>query len=211
MEAKNKIFTDEGVSRFLEFLTRIKDETYPEYPMEVHEKISNQVIDKIVKELRLPAYSKILDVGCGQGLALKRFTDYGLSPIGITLNETDLKVCKKNGYEVYMMDQSFLRFGDSEFDLLWARHVLEHSVFPFYTLHEYKRVLKKNAVLYVEVPGAETDAVHELNKNHYSVLTKTMWKALFERAGFTIILDASIELELLQGGNDIYWPFLLKK
>ncbi len=205
------IFTLEGMTRFTDFMKEIKKETYPEAPLDFHTQISDRLIVELLQKINLSQNKRILDVGCGQGLALKKFTEYGYNPVGITLNDTDYKICKNQGYETYLMDQSFLQFENEKFDLIWARHVLEHSIFPYYTLHEYNRVLKKNAWLYVEVPAAGFDAVHENNPNHYSVLTKTMWSSLFLRSGFRKINNMVFKLELTQGGKDQYWIFILQK
>ena len=152
---------------------------------------------------------KILDIGCGQGLALEKFSELGYDATGITLNDTDFSVCKSKGFNVFQMDQSFLKFDDNEFSLIWARHVLEHSILPYYTLHEYKRVLKDNAYLYIEVPACGFASKHEKNPNHYSVLNKELWKSLFERTGFKILFEESLDLQLAIG-QDRYLMFILQ-
>jgi len=208
---KMEIFTDEGMERFKDFLLKIKEDTYPETPLEFHTQISDKMISELINKIELPQNARILDIGCGQGLGLRKFSDYGFNPVGITLNATDYEICKNQGFEVYQMDQSFLQFNENEFDFLWARHVLEHSIFPYYTLHEYSRVLKKNGLVYIEVPAAGFDAVHENNPNHYSILTKTMWYSLFNKAGFNLLYELDFDLELEKNGKDQYWMFILNK
>ena len=79
-----------------------------------------------------------------------------------------------------------MTFADNEFDLLWCRHVLEHSIAPLFTLSEYRRVLKPGGLAYVEVPAPDTSARHETNPNHYSVLPLSAWFNLFSRVGFAV-------------------------
>jgi len=50
----------------------------------------------------------VIDVGCGQGVALKLFAAKGSDATGVTLNQTDVKVCQVLGYSVPQMDRSFL-------------------------------------------------------------------------------------------------------
>lgn len=128
----------------------------------------------------------------------------------IALNDKDVLECKQKGYEVYEMDQSFLDFNEEEFDLIWCRHCLEHSIFPYFTLIEFFRVLKHNGYLYIEVPAPDTSANHQTNQNHYSVLGKSMWIELIKRVGFKILDINDISFEVATG-PDTYWAFTQQK
>ncbi len=196
--------------RFENFMEKIKNDTYPETPLEEHKSITKEMINSLLNKYPLSKNSKILDVGCGQGVAIEHFKVRGFSPIGITLNKEDLSVCKQKDYEVYEMDQSFLDFNDEEFDLVWCRHCLEHSIFPYFTLGELFRVLKHKGYLYIEVPAPDTSCNHQANKNHYSTLGKSMWNELIRRTGFNILTTLDIKLNVPMG-PDIYWAFIQQK
>jgi Flp pilus assembly protein TadD/glycosyltransferase involved in cell wall biosynthesis len=187
----------------------IESHVYPEVSSGLHSDITRQVIDKLVNMFAFDKNIKILDIGCGQGPALDAFSKLGFTPSGITLGDEDVNVCRQKGYDVRKMDQSFLDFSDNEFDLIWARHVLEHSVMPLLTLMEYHRVMKPGALVYIEVPGGGTVCHHETNPNHYSVLSATMWESLLQKAGFGIIESFIIPLELTIG-KDEYLSFICR-
>src|SRR5206468_3519217 len=122
---------------------------------------------------------------------------------------SDYEVCRAKGLHVRQMDQNFIDFADCEFDLLWCRHVLEHSFAPLFTLTEYRRITKPTGLAYVEVPAPETSAHHEANPNHYSVFTHAVWLSLFRRTGFTV--ERSTDLSFaVPCGPDMYWAFLLR-
>ncbi|NER08076.1 MAG: class I SAM-dependent methyltransferase, partial [Okeania sp. SIO3C4] len=142
--------------------------------------------------------------------ALEIFKKHGFSPTGITLNNEDVAICQQKGYQVYEMDQSFLEFEDNYFDFVWCRHCLEHSIFPYFTLQEIYRVIKPEGYLYLEVPAPDTSCQHQTNKNHYSVLGKTMWLDLIKRTGFEIlqVLDIQFNLPI---GPYIYWAMIQRK
>lgn len=192
------------------FLAKIKSQIYPEPVTEPHLTITKQMFEYFINKFPIPQGSRILDVGCGQGLAMNLFLEKGFSPIGITLGQEDLIVCRQKGYEVYKMDQSFLEFNDKKFDFIWCRHCLEHSIFPFFTLSELFRVLKPGGYLYIEVPAPETSCNHQTNPNHYSVLGKGMWEELIKRSGFRLldVVDLSFNVP---AGPDQYWAFIQKK
>jgi SAM-dependent methyltransferase len=188
----------------------IKGHTYPESPTGLHTSITQKMFDYFFNKYPLAPNSKILDVGCGQGVALQLFVQKGFHPIGITLNREDLNACSKKGYEVREMDQSFLEFDNEIFDLIWCRHCIEHSIFPYFTLYELNRVLKSKKYLYIEVPAPDTSCSHQTNPNHYSVLGKNMWGSLMTRAGFHVLEDIDISFKV-QAGPDMYFAFILQK
>lgn len=132
---------------------------------------------------------KVLDVGFGDGSMLEYFKSQGAIPTGIGLDEECHREYLDKGFDVRLMDQSFMDFEDDTFDLLWSRHCLEHSIFPFYTLHEYKRVMKPGAIAFIELPGPDNDNDENYfdDWNHYSVMTKNMWKSLMKRTEFEIM------------------------
>lgn len=168
------------------------------------------MIELLEKKYPLKPNGKILDVGCGQGTALDMFSKKGFRTTGITLNTDDLSVCHQKDHNVFQMDQSFLSFIDGEFDLIWCRHCLEHSIFPYYTLSEFFRVLRPNGYLYIEVPAPDTSCNHQSNNNHYSVLGKSMWAELIKRNGFQLLKVIDISFEV-PSGPDIYWAYILRK
>ncbi len=198
------------IEKLERFLEKIKGETYPEFPSPLHDEITAAVLNRVSSHCTLPKGARVLDVGCGQGVALKHFTNMGLDATGITLNAVDVQECRRQGYKVLEMDQSFLDFPDEEFDLVWCRHCLEHSIFPYLTLSEFNRVLKPGGWLYIEVPAPDTSCQHQTNRNHYSVLGKSMLGSLIERSGFRIVDVADITFAV-QAGPDAYWSFLQQK
>lgn len=203
-------FHPRHISRLEGFFSRIKEDTYPEPPTEPHLSITRKMFDFLIKKYPLPQNARVLDIGCGQGLALELFKEKGLHPTGITLNETDASVCRNKGYDVFEMDQSFLDFEDDTFDFVWCRHCLEHSVFPYFTLQEFFRIIGSGGYLYVEVPAPDTGCNHQNNHNHYSVLGKSMWLSLLQRAGFSVMDSIDIDFEV-PAGPDTYWAFILQK
>lgn len=199
-----------NLARLEQFLDRLAADVYPEMPSELHSEITLRALQKLEEYLPIHEGIKVLDVGCGQGPALEYFSRRRTDYLGVTLGEEDIAACRAKGYRVEKMDQSFLAVDDSSQDLLWARHVIEHSVFPFFTLHEFNRVLRPGGLLYLEVPAPETSCHHERNPNHYSVLTKGSWSSLLERSGFKILCNADYSFEV-PAGPDVYWGFYCRK
>lgn len=191
------------------FLGRLNQDIYPEPQTDLHANITREMFKRLMQAQPLPQGASVLDIGCGQGVALEVFKAAGLDPVGITLG-ADAAVCRAKGLNVVEMDMAFLDFDDGRFDLVWCRHALEHSVMPYFTLSEMHRVLKPGGLLYVEVPAPDTACRHQTNPNHYSVLPKSMWIELIRRAGFAE--PSAVDLNFTTGaGPDTYWAFVTKK
>lgn len=199
------------LAKLVSFIDKLEGETYPEAPSTIHTEITGQVLDVLLPKYQLNQNAQILDIGCGQGPALNLFREKGyLSAVGITLNDEDLLICQQNGHNVQKMDQSFLEFPDASYDLIWARHVIEHSIFPYFTLSEFSRVLRPGGILYLEVPAPETSCHHETNPNHYSVLGLGAWKSLLKRTGIAVREEAKFAFTTGMG-SDEYWGLICSK
>lgn len=166
------------INRYLNIL--LKDD-YGQPPDDGH----REMIEDVMKEWIAHMDSKsVLDVGCGAtAIAEPYFTELGIEYTGVSLGK-DADLAKEAGKNVVKADQSFLdRFEDNSFDLIWARHVVEHSPMPLLTLFEFERVSRVHLCLIVPRP----QFFGRVGKQHYSVLYKDQWEFLLERAGWGVI------------------------
>ncbi len=95
--------------------------------------------------------SKILDLGCGNGRAVKYFIDRGYKGVGIDLSDEMLKLARanvKNG-EFYKKDFTKLDFGNESFDSIISFFALNHIEKATFKqiMAECKRILKKDGFL----------------------------------------------------------------
>ena len=128
--------------------------------------------------------ASVLDVGCGHGFLQATFESVGIAWSGVTLG-ADYEICRQAGLPVYEADQSFLPFEDHTFDLIFARHILEHSPMPMLTLMEWRRV-SSNYLLLVS-PAPEYWGYR--GKNHYSMAPKVQIRWWLERAGWQVLRE----------------------
>jgi SAM-dependent methyltransferase len=160
---------------------------YSEGDAPFHRALTRDAVSKFVDPMQLPHQARILDLGCGPGYFLDEMKTRGYTNVlGLTLSPEDIEICQKNGHQVRQADMNFLPDLDESVDMIWARHSLEHSPFPYITLLEYNRVLRPGGRMYVEVPQPDCEREHEHNANHYSVLGLKMWLSLLARAGFDV-------------------------
>jgi SAM-dependent methyltransferase len=208
--------------RLEEFLAERAKDLYAEPITDIHTGITREMIGRIHAMKVLPRQPVVLDIGCGQAPAFPLMTESGWHWVGITRGP-DYEICRAKGLAVYEMDQSFLDFPSESFDLVWARHVLEHSPFPYFTLTEYARVMQRGGYAYIEVPQEGTVCHHENNPNHYSILPPSMWLSLFKRVGLALVQSGQWTYECrfeqlfadgtsrVDYGQDVFHWFLLRK
>ena len=113
-------------------------------------------------------------------------------------------------FPAWQLQGRTIAWADNSQDLVWARQVIEHSIFPLFTLEGFSRVLRPGGFLYLEVPAPETACHHERNPKYYSVFPKGCWRALLERCGFWIVGDVDFSFEV-PAGPDLYWGFYCRK
>lgn len=185
-----------------QYLDKLVGDIYPQPPDNLQQVYGEQVIRGWVEPLKVKS---VLDVGCGQGQFAKAFDAVGLSWEGVTLG-TDADICRAMGLKVYKADFSFLSFlVDSSYDLVFARHSLEHSPFPVLTLMEWFRVSKKYLIVVLPNPQGEISESHVgayKGRNHYSVMNNLHFLWLAQRAGWELVREDWNKFEM---------RFLLKK
>lgn len=162
---------------FERYLNELTGDVYDQPPDGGHQRAINDIVTKWVPNLH--NINSILDVGCGQGQAMPLLKEYTKRVAGVTLGN-DAKICRDKGLEVYSEDMSFLPFEDDEFDMIFARHSLEHSPAPLLTLMEWHRVSKQWLLLVV--PNLQQFGPS--GRNHYYVLQPDQWLNLLDRAGW---------------------------
>jgi SAM-dependent methyltransferase len=169
------------------YYEHVLGQVYSEGDSPFHKTVTQDVVARFIDPLNLAKNSAILDLGCGPGYFLDIMKEKGYTNlVGVTLSPADAEKCQFKGHQTRTSDINFLTDLDGSIDMLFCRHSIEHSPFPYITLLEYNRILKTDGILYIEVPSPDCERRHEENPNHYSILGLTMWQSLLQRAGFDV-------------------------
>jgi len=184
---------------------------YTEHPSELHTAITEEMIEGLSKRFD-NGVNTILDVGCGMGVAWPTFRK--VWPDCLITVVTPDKLEKSNAIEAGLAWEGRILSDVTDdkgtgYDLIWARHSLEHSTSPFLDLLLIKGLLSPTGWFYMEVPAPGTACKHECNPNHFSVMGKLMWLSLLDKVGLEIADagDIGINLEI---GEDCYHWFLCR-
>ena len=163
------------LSNFKKHLAKLREDVYEQPPDPGH---ASWAIDAM-RECLPEDIQTVIDMGCGQGFMRPFFEEKDIIWEGVTLGE-DYKVCKENDLPVHESDITFLPFADDSYDLVFARHVLEHSPCPVPTLMEWRRISKKYLIMISPAP----DYWGYRGQNHYSVAPIEQLRWWLERSGW---------------------------
>lgn len=112
-------------------------------------------IERIAKDKKL----KLLDVGCGDGVALNLLQKMpNLDLYGIDSSEEALTVAREKNPHAKLThgNVSHLDYPDETFDIVISSDVIEHIIDSNKMLEEIKRVAKPNAVIIIGTPIRRT-------------------------------------------------------
>lgn len=168
-----------NIDRYLNILAR---DIYRQPQDPGHTGLARKVIDTWMS--RMTTCKSVLDVGCGEGFCQPMFERWGIQYEGVCLAE-DFIAAQEQGRNVKKMDFSFLEYGDGQFDLVFARHSLEHSPMAILTLFEWERVARN--WLGIVLPHPEWYGY--FGKNHYSVMNHDQILNALDRAGLKVLWD----------------------
>lgn len=75
-------------------------------------------------------------------------------------------------------------FHDNEFELVEARHVLEHLREPFAVMEELHRILKTGGILKIQVPHFSRAFTHAEHKSGFDITFPLYFNKNFTKSGF---------------------------
>ncbi len=172
-------------------------ETYDEIAHHYKQKTKNLELTEEIKKFKkfLPEFSKILDAGCGWGRDSKILSKTS-KVIGIDLSEKllDLARAYAPNAQFQIGNISKTTFKDESFHGIWSNDTLIHlnrkDILP--TLKEFRRLLKKNGILYISVKEGVGEGYEEEEMSNYKPRFYTWFKqdeiiSYFKKAGFRII------------------------
>lgn len=161
------------------YLTNLVEDIYEQPEDAEHTALAKEIIDMCMPMINCKS---VLDIGAGRGMCESMFKEWSMDYEGVALGN-DVLEAQKLCRNVKEMDFHFLEYLDNSFELVFARHVLEHSPMPLLALFEWHRVSSKHLLLVLPAP----EHYGYVGRNHYSVLPRQQARWLLRRAGWRII------------------------
>jgi ubiquinone/menaquinone biosynthesis C-methylase UbiE len=147
-------------------------------------------LNYLTRLVDFPSYrgKNLLEVGCGAGIDLVRFTRAGTMVTGIDLSATAIDLARKNlsqnglNADLRVMNGECMQFTDNSFDVVYAHGVLQYTADPEKMVAEIHRVLK---------PGGEA-ILMVYNRNSWLNLMRKAAKIPLEHEGAPVLKKYSI-------------------
>ena len=161
----------------------------------------------ILSYLNIKSTDKVLEIGCGLGVLLKKVPSK--HKIGIETNDTAVRACKKRGLSVIKADaEKGLFFDNSSFDIVIMHEVIEHLHRPELVMKECFRVLSPKGKILITTP-ARNFFFHDLSPTHFSEMTTKGLKELVEKCGFRLLIHEVCGISFLYPllENFLFKPF----
>jgi dTDP-4-dehydrorhamnose reductase/SAM-dependent methyltransferase len=159
---------------------------------------SEQIIAWLGQATRLPGAGRLLEIGCGNGAFLGKFS---AAQPGWELTGTEFD--DKNRAVIEAIPNARLHCGgldtlEGQFDLVIAIHLLEHIVDPVSLLREAAAKLKPGGRIFLQVPNVKESPFDLLIADHVSHFSVESLVALLAPAGFDLlaISDTNVPKEL---------------
>jgi len=139
--------------------------------------------------------SRILDLGCGSGIAAKHFQDFFKSKvIGVDVRDNRLIPIP---FQIF--DGKNLPFDDNYFDVVLINYVLHHTKNPEELLKEAKRVSKK-IIIFEDLPEGILSKlrckIHQITffggEKTFNFKTSNEWRKIFDKLGLKIIAQTQV-------------------
>jgi len=160
--------------------------------------------DSYVFSQILPRHTSILDVGCGEGIALEKLVKMypDRQVLGIDLEHENIEICRSFGLTAVYSDVTSLALPSSRFDFCMMIDILEHLTEPDKAVREIYRILKPGGRLAVVIPNDRNFFLSRLallmfKEAFYEVGHQKQWKprevvSLLTDAGFGIAARKSL-------------------
>ena len=181
--------------------------------------VKERIIASDIRRIRelIGGRGEILELGCAGGEYLAALRDRGGFRVkGVELSPYAAKKAREKGLDVSVGTLEEAGFEDESFDLVVARHVLEHLPDPCATLSEINRILKIDGNFLAIVPNAATfertifkDAWcgYEVPR-HLFVFSRATLKEMFKKTNFELL---SLRHSFVPNNWIMSLNFLLKK
>lgn len=168
-----------------------RDDTYIQ-----EENLFKNIFQKRIKNiLRFKKSGDVLEVGCATGLMLSLLKEKGFSVFGNEISKKTAHEAQKRGIEVTTTPFEKIDPQKKQYDLIIFNHTLEHLEDPERVLKKVYKMLKKDGLVYIDLPNFDSFSAKTQKCNwplllpdeHLWQFTPNAFQILLNRQNFEVI------------------------
>lgn len=139
--------------------------------------------------------NRIIDVGCGIGYFLECAIEQKWDAHGTEYTEKTIEICNNKGIKMQQGELNVSNYQSNMFDVVTSFEVIEHINNPLDEIMKFRKILRKNGLLYITTPNFNSLLRYFLKNNytvinypeHLSYYTPKSLKKLLKDNGFKIV------------------------
>jgi SAM-dependent methyltransferase len=199
-EEEYELLLEDQVSEFVVF------KGAAQFPL--FDSVLNFIFENITPpSLNIPL--RVLEVGAGKGMLLKRLKEVVKCPVDLFAIEPNNKsepflARNLKGHSISMTRLEDSPFKDKTFNLIISHGVLEHVPDPVAFLESIYNCMDLDTVLYIGVPNFEANPSDLVTTDHLSKFTTKTLEYLFRKLGFKILASRANK-------HEVFMTYLLQK
>jgi len=145
-------------------------------------------LDFSVMYLPFQRNGHLLDIGCGNGQALKCMGELGWQVQGVDFDPEAVQIARKKGLEVRLGSLEAQAFPRDSFDAITMSHLIEHVHDPLSLLRECRRILRPSGRLALVTPNINS-AGHRIYGSSWFHLDPPRHLRIFNIGSLTTLLQ----------------------
>ena len=169
----------------------------------------NEIFKYITENSNIELHDKfVVEIGTGAGGILKKFQDEGNRILGVDFGQEYLEFGIKNNLNLKVGSIEIIEQEEEKPDVVILSHVVEHFLEPIEMLTKIKKLLKREGIVYVEVPGIKNmensyqqDFLKYLQNAHVFHFTLNTLENCCKRAGLVLVKGNEVINSLFKSGE----------
>lgn len=151
------------------------------YSQEELSYIENKIVQKFfLLKKHNSQISSVLDIGCGEGFAIKFLQDKGLRVLGLDFSDFGIKAHNPEVVNMIIKGDIYcnidkLKNESRKFDVIWIDNVLEHLLDPLELLVNCTMLSTEHGLMIIEVPNDFSVVQNALKEYH--LIDRDYWIA----------------------------------